>query len=133
MDILKLLMVKMKIKTVYWCLSFQVNDEKLLEKYRTSWTKIEDLKKIKLNVLPVYGGRYLKNKIRTENGVECGSFTIISIDSLVVYENKNYLQVTIVLFESDKWVLWILYYDRTDLSEEIDPAKNNNSKKCMVF
>ena len=102
MDILKLLMVKMKINTIHWCLSFQTNDEKLLEKYRTSWTKIEDLKKIKLNVLPVYGDRYLKNKMRRENGVECGSFTIISIDSLVVYENRNYLQVYL-----DNCAVWV--------------------------
>ena len=28
-----------------------------------------------------------------EDGVECESFTIISIDSVLVYENKYYLQV----------------------------------------
>ena len=28
-----------------------------------------------------------------EDGVECESFTIIFIDSLLVYENKFYLQV----------------------------------------
>ena len=28
-----------------------------------------------------------------EDGVECESFTIASIDSLLVYENKYYLQV----------------------------------------
>ena len=28
-----------------------------------------------------------------EDGVGCESFTVISIDSLLVYENKNYLQV----------------------------------------
>ena len=28
-----------------------------------------------------------------EDGVECEYFTIISIDSLLVYENKYYLQV----------------------------------------
>ena len=27
---------------------FHINDEKLLEKYKTIWTKIEDLKNIKL-------------------------------------------------------------------------------------
>ena len=27
------------------------------------------------------------------DGVECESFTIISIDSLLVYENKFYLQI----------------------------------------
>ena len=32
--------------------SFRIDDETLLEKYKTVWTKIEDLKKIELNALP---------------------------------------------------------------------------------
>ena len=43
-------------------ISFRINDDKLLEKYKTIWTKIEDLKNIELNVLPVYDDRYLKTK-----------------------------------------------------------------------
>ena len=46
-------------------MSFPVDDEKLLEKYRAIWTKIEDLKNIKLNALSVYDDRYIKTKIRT--------------------------------------------------------------------
>ena len=34
------------------------------EKYESIWTKIEDLKDIELNTLPVYDDRYLKTKIR---------------------------------------------------------------------
>ena len=83
-------------------MSFCVNDEELLEKYKTIWTKIEDL----MNVLPFYDDRYIKTKIRTygdkvytnfrdfnmpENDTECESFTAISIDSLLVYENIYYL------------------------------------------
>ena len=30
-------------------MSFRINDEKLLEKYKDIWTKTEDLKNIKLN------------------------------------------------------------------------------------
>ena len=41
--------------------SFHIEDEKLLEQYKTIWTKIEDLKNIELNVL----NRYIKNKMRT--------------------------------------------------------------------
>ena len=62
----------------------------------------EDLKSTELNALPVYGGRYIKTKIRTfddenytnflclytpEDNIECESFTVISIDSLFVYAN----------------------------------------------
>ena len=61
-----------------------------------------------LNVSPVYDNRYIKTKIKTngdnvytnfcsvnilEDGVECEYFKIISIDSLLVYESKYYLQV----------------------------------------
>ena len=56
--------------------------------------------------LPVFDDRYIRTKIRTygdkvysnfcglhvpEDGLEYESFTIISIDSLLVHENKYYL------------------------------------------
>ena len=87
---------------------FRLDNEKLLEKYKAIWTKVEDLKNIELNALPVYDDRDIKTKIRTygdkvytnfrglnvpEDDIECESFTVISIDSLLVYENKYYLQV----------------------------------------
>ena len=46
-------------------MSFRIDDEKLLEKYKAIWAKIEDLKNIKLNALPVYDDRYIKTKLRT--------------------------------------------------------------------
>ena len=42
---------------------FRIDDEKLLEKYNSIWTKIEDLKNVKLKALPVYDDRYIKTKI----------------------------------------------------------------------
>ena len=89
-------------------MSFRIEDEKLLEKNKGIWTKIEDLKKIKLNALPVYDDKYIKSKIRTfgdnvytnfrglnvpEYDIECESLAVIFIDSLVVYDKKYYLQV----------------------------------------
>ena len=83
---------------------FRVDAEKIIEKHKTIWIKIEDLKNIELNALPVYDDRYLKKKIRTyydkiytnfhnlnlpEDDIECESFTVISIESLLVYENKS--------------------------------------------
>ena len=35
-------------------MSFRIEDEKLLEKYKAIQTKTEDLKKIELNASPVY-------------------------------------------------------------------------------
>ena len=46
-------------------MSFRIDNEKLLEKYKAIWTKIEDLKNIELNALPVYDDKYIKTKIRT--------------------------------------------------------------------
>ena len=102
---LKTLKVEDKINQL---MSFRIDDEKLLEKYQAIWTKIDDLKNIKLNALPVYDDRHIKTKIRTfgdkvytnfrglnasEDDMECESFTVPSTDSLLVYENKYYLQV----------------------------------------
>ena len=85
---------------------FRINDKKLLEKYNTIWTKIENLKNIVLNILPIYDDRYIKTILRTEvdnvytnfrvlnvpeNDIEGESFFVISIDSLLVYENIYYL------------------------------------------
>ena len=89
-------------------MSFRIADNKLSQKYKTFWTKIEDLKNVELNVLPVYYDRYIKTKIRTygdkfyanycasnvlKDDIECDSFSVISFDSLLVYENNYYLQV----------------------------------------
>ena len=46
-------------------MSLHITDEKkLLEKYKTIWTKIVDLKNIELNVLPVHDDKYITTKIR---------------------------------------------------------------------
>ena len=65
---------------------------------------------IELNALLVYDDRYIKTKIRmygdevypnfhssnvVEDGVECESFTVISIDSLPVYDNKCYILASV--------------------------------------
>ena len=86
----------------------RIDNDKLLEEYRTIWTKIEDLRNIQFNALPVDDDRYIKTKIGTygdkvytnfldlnvsENKVVCNSFTVISIDSLLLYDNSYYLQV----------------------------------------
>ena len=43
-------------------ISFHVDDDKVLVKCKTIWTKITDLKDIELNALPVYDDRYIKPK-----------------------------------------------------------------------
>ena len=78
-----------------------------MKKYIALCIKIEDLKNIELNTLPVYDDRYTKTKKRTngdkvyrnfrglnvpEDYIEFESFAVISIDSLLVYDKKYYLQ-----------------------------------------
>ena len=84
-------------------MSFHIDYENLLENYKAIWSKIEELKNIKLNALPFYDERYIKTKIRTYddkiytnfcclNGpvdTECEYFTVISVDSLLVYMIRN--------------------------------------------
>ena len=84
-------------------ISFHKDDDKLLEKYKVIWNNIEDLKNIKLNALPAYDDRHIKTKIRTnddkvytnfrglnvpEDDIEYECFSVISIDSLLAYENE---------------------------------------------
>ena len=87
---------------------FHIDDEKLLEKYKIIWTKIEDLKNIELNALPVYDDRYIKTKIITygdkvytnfrglnvpEDDIECEYFTVISSDSLQILPARIFRQL----------------------------------------
>ena len=89
-------------------MSFRIDDEKLLEKYKAIWNKIEDLKNIELKDLPAYDDRYIKTKIKKygdkvytnfrglsvpKDDIECESLTVISIESLLVYENKYFWQI----------------------------------------
>ena len=99
-----------------------------------------------------------KKNCGLEDDVECKSFAIVSIDSLLVYEYKYYLQVYLdncaykivhkqmidyfddnlfetdedYFFDFDRWVLQMLDYDTNDLSKEINPTKSNNSKDCIA-
>ena len=74
---------------------FCIDDDRLLEKHKTIWSKIEGLKSIKLNALSVYDNRYIKkvyNFCSLNVPVDCAEcVTIISIDSLLVYKHKCYL------------------------------------------
>ena len=80
-------------------MSFRIDAEKLLEKCKIIWIKIEDFKNIELNALPVYDDSYIKTKItyhnkiyinfcslnEQEDVVECESVTVISIFLLFLY------------------------------------------------
>ena len=84
-------------------MSFRIDYEKLLEKYKAIWTKIEDLTNIELIALLACDDRYIKTKIITygnklftnfdglhvtKDDVKCKSFTVIATESLLVYQSK---------------------------------------------
>ena len=109
-------------------MSFRIDDEKLLEKYKAIWNKIEDLKNIGLNDLPVYDDRYIKTKIKTygdkvytnfrglsvpKDDIECESLTVISIESLLVYKHKYFWQIDL-----DKCACKIAKKQATDYLDE---------------
>ena len=108
-------------------MSSRIDDEKLLEKHKTICTKIENFKNTGLNALSVYDDRYIKIKIRTygdkvytnfcglnvpEDDIECESFTVIFINSLLVYKNKYSLQVYLdncaYKIENNKWQIMLM-------------------------
>ena len=70
-------------------MSFCINDDKLLEKYKTIQTKIKDVKIIELNALPVYADRYIKTKIRTY-GIKFILIFVVMYQEMI--QNVNLLQ-----------------------------------------
>ena len=69
-------------------MSFRINDEKLLEKYKAIWTKIGNLKNTEFKIFTNFRGLNVPG-----NDIECEFFSVISIDSLLVYDCKYYLQL----------------------------------------
>ena len=62
-------------------ISFLINDEELLEKHKTIWTKIEDL--IELNALPIYDDIYIKPKIRTYRDKVYTTFSVLNVQKMI--------------------------------------------------
>ena len=106
-------LLKMKIENDWFCktfksnklMSFHIDDDKLLEKYRTVWIKTYKMLNVELNYFPGFDdNRYTKakmgrygNKVRSlgvpKDGVECKSFTMIYFALSTDYEHKYYSQV----------------------------------------
>ena len=112
-------------------MSFRIDDEKLLEKYKAILTKIEDLNNIELNALPVYDDRYIKTKVTTfddkvytsfcglneaGNDIKCESFTFISIDSLFVHDSKYYQILKALEITSDRGLVLQIFVATMNLA-----------------
>ena len=77
---------------IYKLMSLHIDDEKLLEKYKTIWTAIKDLKNIELNALPVYDDRYIKTKIRLSGGKVNTNFRGLNVLENGVENGENILE-----------------------------------------
>ena len=65
-------------------LSFRIDEEKLLEKYKAICTKIKDFKNIELNVLPVYDNRYIKTKTGTHSDKGYTNFRGLNVPEIII-------------------------------------------------
>ena len=62
---------------------FRIDEEKLLEKYKAIWTKIENLKYIELDALPVDDNSDIKPKIRTYSDKIYNNFRDLNVPELI--------------------------------------------------
>ena len=139
-------------------MSFRIDHEKLLEKYKTIWPQTEDLKN---NVFLVYYDRYIKTKkkniyydrsIKTkkrtysdkayinfyglnapENYIECKSFTVVSIYSFLTYQNKYYPQLS--LYNQTYKIAgkqMLDYRHKSPFENDEDQFFINRSQKCCI-
>ena len=98
----------------------RIDHQNLLEKYRIIWTKIEDLKYIELNALPVYDNRYIKSKIETYSDK-----VYTNIHSLNEQKDHSYVQTTSmkdIIF----WEFLILY--QSFFSPQVKRSVNISNK-----
>ena len=102
-----------KYDTIYYRIRYLVSLKSSMTyifSYFSARIKVPSLNYLRLEIyaLPVYDDRCMKTKIRTKSDkfytnfhglnvpkvdIECKVFTVISIDFLLVYKNKYYLQV----------------------------------------
>ena len=75
-------------------MSFRINDEKLLEIYKSIYTKTEDQQNTELNTLPIFDDRYVNTKIRILNILMVIAFilTFWGQTCQKMIENENILQ-----------------------------------------
>ena len=84
------------------------DDDEVLEKYKIIWTKIEDLKIIKLNALLVYDERYIRTKTRTLVIKFILTF-VVKIFQKMVYNNGFLLPFLLIFYLSLRTNIIIRY------------------------
>ena len=70
-------------------MSFRLGNKQLLEKYKSIWTKIVNMKNTTLNFLPVYDDRYIKIKIRTYGDKVYTNFRGLNVPVSEEYDSRQ--------------------------------------------
>ena len=78
------------------CMSFLINNEKLLEKYTEIWKKVSNIIKKEFDSKPVYNEKYLKTKIKSYNGKTNTNFHNDKISE----EGSQCIYLSVILFIS---------------------------------
>ena len=77
-------------------LSFLLEHDELLEKYNENWEKVKNSIKNELDSEPVYNEKYLKAKIKSNNGKINNNFR----DNKIPIEGSQFIFLSIVLVDS---------------------------------
>ena len=85
-------------------MSFCIDDEKLLEKYKAISTKSEDLENIELNSLPIYDDKYKKTKQR--HMVINFKLTLLAEMCQKIIWNVNLLQSSLLILYLYTNIIW---------------------------
>ena len=65
-------------KDVLKKMSFVIEDDNVLIKYNKIWNKIKKALNIKFHTMPVYDEKYIKNKVKSFNGVVSTNYWVIN-------------------------------------------------------
>ena len=89
-------------------ISFKRENDNVVFGYNEIWNKIKITLNIRFHSQPIYNAKYIKNKVKTFNGVinsvfsdnkipkeviHCNCIAAICIDSVIKIDKKNYPQV----------------------------------------
>ena len=121
--------------------SFVIKDHDVLNKYNETWDKIKETLNIKLDSIPVFDEKCIKDKVREFNGVIKTNFlddeipkeslhykACITIDSVIGKEKRNYPQVCLEECKYKSKKIKMPKFINTELESEIESDAELESK-----
>ena len=91
--------------------SFKIEDESVYLEYNEIWNKIKKIVNIRSHSKPIYGGKYIKTKVNTFNGVINTLFS----DNKIPKEENHYICIAAICIDSilniDKKIILICIWN----------------------